>query len=137
MEDYDGDMSKFNEGMFKMMRIHELQSRINAAKQNPRNFNFEFGCYNFLLIYRLCNQYLQEIISKLKDNERTKIKGFRNDLRKFIEKYPVIKLKKDKQELDERRLKIFLINLEEFETDLRDLADIHNMGSPSDDDSGL
>ena len=76
MENKDvGSISEYNEASFKMIRLHELQVKINDTKVNPFAIDPETMMINFEVTFKHLKQYFQEIISKLSNTESNRVKS--------------------------------------------------------------
>lgn len=66
--DSDGNVSEWNEAMFKMKRLHELQTEINRCKMNPLTKHFT-GTWNYLIWFRSIKALYSEGDAKYKTTE--------------------------------------------------------------------
>ena len=129
-----GYISEYNEASFKMIRLHELQQRINYTKVNPFAIDLETGMINFEVTFKHLRQYFQEIASKLSKTEREGMEKFRDSLEEFMKLFPIIqtrkKIGKKLSKIDIKNWDKFSKYMESFETRLRILADKHGYGTP-------
>ena len=135
---FDGSMSGFNEASFKMLRLHELQKNLNDVKQNPFAYNYEIGSFNFQISFRVLNQYLQEIVSRLSSEEIIVVTTIRDLIKKFME-LKIAEFKKNKKSvfIDAERWKFLEPHMESYETLLRTLADRHGFATAEADDPNM
>lgn len=125
----DGDSSDYNEAFLKMHRLDRLQNTINDCSNNPLSYNEEINTFNYELRFSTCNSLLQEIYSKLSEEERKDILALKNAIEIILIKYPIHSYKSNvitkKKELKINNNNWLVIKnwLYKYELKLRDLLD--------------
>jgi acyl carrier protein phosphodiesterase len=133
-EDYSKAL--FNEGVLIARRLDVLQSRINSVRINPLAFNIEQNCYNYLVWYGDLCSLLNEVWSKLTDEEQKQVTTIRKLLDEALTILPphsaTINERLNKKEVKvnyERWNKIKNI-LSLFETEIKTYLDRHGFANP-------
>ena len=84
----DGNVSEWNEAVFKMMRLHKIQTELNIVKMNPLA-KYENGQYNYLMWFNfLCSLYF-EGKAKYKAKEIEEIDSIKKVIEDMLLKRPV------------------------------------------------
>ncbi len=86
-----GDISKFNEGMYQMLRLHFLSFDMNRAWINPLAIDEETGRYNYQKIFEYINCKLIEAAPNLKEDEILKAMVTRMQINNLMKEKPVHK----------------------------------------------
>ena len=142
----EGSVSEFNEASFKMRRIHDLQERLNTLWVSPLAMNQIYFMWNYELIYATLLSLMQEVKTKLSKKEKTIMDKNRDDIDDFLICHKPHQEKRDESPRNRSGKNIILINnnwvklrrmLQDFESDIRQLADDHGLGSPNRGDEGL
>jgi len=125
---------KFNEGIFQMERIHEIQSRINICKNFSLMKDQQTKKYGFETWFSLLNSLFLEFGAKLNDTELEEVNSKRLEIKKGIG--AVIKIVPATSSGKKRELINYEIwnNLEEelfkYELKLKQLMVKHKISSP-------
>ena len=86
--DPDGNVSEWNEAMFKMKRLHVLQTEINRCKMSPLKKHFISGEWNYIIWFRSVKALYSEGDAKYKASEITEIDKICNAIEVHLEKLP-------------------------------------------------
>lgn len=81
-----GSSFKFNEGMYQMERIHEIQSKMNICKNFCLRKDDATGLYGFQTWYTLLNALYLEFAAKLTTAEEKKVTNMRKELKETLKK---------------------------------------------------
>lgn len=140
----EGTVSKFNAGLLKMKRLHDLQALLNLINVNLTAFNEEYGVYNFELKLSICDNLFQETESKLSEKERDDTNELREAIHKFIAKNPICETRRSKiypynnaVKFHSDRWKVLNKWLFKYETIVRRLLDAHGLDTAYEGDEGL
>lgn len=90
-EEYNnqGNVSQWNEGNLKSLRLHEAQELINLSKMNPlKKVN---GSWNFQMWIEGINILFGEGYSKYSDDEKKYVTKEKEILDLILERFPIIK----------------------------------------------
>jgi len=140
----DYKVSEFNSAALKMIRLNKIQDTLNQINGNLLMFNINFGVYNYVLKIRMIESLLQEVESKLDDEERKEVTQAQNVINEFMEMYPI--MQKGKQGYfssnqltphpeNWKKLQTLLFK---YESLVRKLIDHHGMDTKyGEDDYGL
>ena len=89
----DGEISKWNEALFKMKRLHELQTEINRVKMNllarhliTRQWNYEVWFNSVVALY-------SEGEAKYAKEEKKEVLDLKDVIEKLFESCPAHKIK--------------------------------------------
>lgn len=83
----DGQVSEWNEALFKMMRLHRIQTEINVVKMNPLS-TYEDGQYNYVVWFNLLKNLYDEGKAKYKTKELEEVDSIKETIEKLMEKCP-------------------------------------------------
>jgi len=86
----DYKVSEFNSAALKMIRLNKIQDTINQVNGNLLMFNVNFGLYNYVLKKNMIESLLQEVESKLDDQERKDAVFAQKVINDFMETYPIM-----------------------------------------------
>ena len=81
--DVDGQESEWNEALFKMKRLHELQTEIIKCNMMPLSKHFMTGEWNYIILFRSICALYAEGNAKYKQTELDEI----NKLKDLIDKH--------------------------------------------------
>ena len=85
----EGLVSEWNEALFKMKRLHQVQTEINIAKMNPLGKNRAIGRWNFEIWFSLVCSLFEEGYSKYKQEEIEEIDNLKKTIEDLLEtKHP-------------------------------------------------
>lgn len=133
--------AKFNAGYHKVNRLHEIKQLVNFCKLNPKAFNSDYGEFNFKLWFNSLNNFLFEIIAKLKVEEKNDCLDLKKAIEVCEKKFPiqneVNNFGENKMCWDEGNWKIFKAYYEKYEEKLNHYADIHKFDMPEKSMSSL
>ena len=147
MYEGEGVISTFNEAMYQMFRIHEIQSRINICNLEPLKFHIldegGDGAYGYEIVFNSLTTLFVEASSKLNPDELKEGRNLRNRILNFLRDNKIIETsfngitknnvkKINKEEWDELKEDLF-----DYEIFVRRILEAHNLTSPSSDDDGL
>ena len=87
-EEEEEILSKFNEAMLQMKRLHDEQTIINQANQTPLLMNQDFGSYGYEIIFKSLENQFKEISPNL--NKKEFLTGIMRRLRlkESMKKFP-------------------------------------------------
>ncbi|MBU1235142.1 MAG: hypothetical protein KKC77_19815 [Proteobacteria bacterium] len=85
----DGANSEWNEAMFKMMRLHKIQTEINVVKMNPLSKYELTGQYNYVAWFNLLKNLYDEGKAKYKKVELEEVDTIREVADNIILKCPI------------------------------------------------
>lgn len=89
--DVDGQVSEWNEAMFKMKRLHELQEEINRCNMMPLIKHPIAGEWNYIILFRsICSLY-SEGNAKYKEVELTELNELKDTIISHMKNCPVHK----------------------------------------------
>jgi len=86
----DGEVSEWNEAVFKMKRLHDIQTEINNSKMDPLSkndclvnlWNFQVWINSVLALY-------SEGQAKYSDDEIKEVNQIKDLIENYIKKYPI------------------------------------------------
>jgi len=138
-----GRVSEWNEGVFKSIRLHEVQEAINLLRMNP--LGTTDGKFNYSLMFlNITNLYL-EGYSKFSPSERKEVDSYKLVLQEIInDNPPTTKVLKEEIGgtsstilIDQHKMKLLLHLLEEYERKIKDLNDKHGLTTTNKQSGGL
>lgn len=88
-----GDVSEWNEGNFKTLRLHQAQVLINESKLNP--FNQVFGMWGFMAWFRGGIILFGEGMDKYSSSEMEEVVALKKYIEDFLEEKFVCSTIKD------------------------------------------
>jgi hypothetical protein len=142
--DYNPDdlkVSKINPAWLKMERLNEINSLINNSKLNPSAFNIDYSEYNYLLWLRGINNLLQEVEPKFEDTEKERIYKLKAAIETNLNNFPVMEVKNElgrqKTLWNELLWRIYKKWFEQYENEVKTLADKHGLDTPQQSESSL
>lgn len=92
-EKNDGEVSIWNEAMFKMKRLHELQSEINRVKMNLLAKHYLTGQWNYEVWFNSIVSLYSEGQAKYKEEEKKECDALKNIIEELLTALPVHKRK--------------------------------------------
>lgn len=137
MSEQDIKKSEFNAAVGQMIRISNLQQKINDIKINLLVYNDYYQSYNYQIYFMLCNSLLEECKPKLTDKEKDYGNYFRDKLTSVMDNNKVfkeVKLKVNGKKqiiLDERVWNVLKKYLVDFESLVRKYLDLHDLNAPN------
>lgn len=118
----------------------DLQRKINQCRMNPFIIDEEMGVYNYEIILRCITQLLQEVLPKLKEDDKFNILALKKAVETQLKNNPIHVLKKEKNyphnkyyELKNENWETFEKWLFEYESKVRYLLDVHELNAASKD----
>lgn len=147
MPEYDeyleGKESSFNEAKLKMIRLHELQQKINFCNLNPLIHFPEENLYGYQIIFNSLKSLFSEVHSKLSSDKKIKGKTFVMDVQTFMQNHPIHI--KDKNKISHTpsinvnyfAWEILKHKLFDLELLVKEYLEETGYSSPTSDDSGL
>ena len=137
-------VSKFNEGALQMLRIHDLQGKINQATPHLLHFFEDERLYGYQIKLDCITQLFVECSSKLKAHESNKGEDLRKEINAFLLKYPIHKLLSNnvshnpETRLNMESFKIVKEALHSYDILIRGYLEKHGLSAPEGEDlSGL
>lgn len=133
----DGEISMWNEAMFKMRRLDQEQMIINSARHNPLGNDLMSGKFNYEVWFSsLCNLYA-EGRPKYKGIEREEMDSLKKAIQMLISKFHPFKTKKTIKMgktthvmvLDDVKWKVLEGAIGKFEDEVRRLNDEHGLST--------
>jgi len=132
----DGQVSEWNEAMFKMIRLHKLQTEINISFMNPFDKN-ETGEYNYKVAFNLLCRLYGEGKAKYKATEIVEVDTIKDILENLMYKFPVHCSRINSSYDGDKRIDTFnngnwkLIKqfLDMFETKVKYYNDVHGLST--------
>ena len=139
MEDFDsesnGVISKWNEGNFKNLRLHEAQEMINSGKVNPFAYSTESNAWNYQVWGAGIDILYGEGCSKYSDEEVEEV----DKVKKFCE--TVIELKPPFMKITEHHIdsrQVRFTPIKENQKKIKDLLEMYEkIVKRYNDDHGL
>ena len=129
--------SKFNAGVLKMQRIHDLLQQINLANLNLLAYNEGLGTYNYHMKFHSCNGIFHETESKLNKTKTAEGERQRLIIESLLKRFPPNKTFKDRVWPYKERGAFVSKNwdmlepeLHKYESLIRDFLDETGMDSP-------
>jgi len=135
--DEDGHISEWNEAMFKMKRLHELQTEINRCNMMPLSKHSLTGEWNYVILFRsICGLY-SEGNSKYKRLELEEVNKIKNMISKALKHCPphITRNKagyganQTQSVFSEENWEMLVKLLEEFEFKVRLYNDAHGLST--------
>ena len=128
---------KFNEGMYQMERIHDIQMKMNLCKNFCLRKDETTELYGFQTWYSLLNALYLEFAAKLKDAETEEVDKKRLNIKTWMPH--VIKLVPNMQGKTTQRIDTKIWNYVEeclfnYELRLKQLMVKHKISSPEGND---
>lgn len=138
----DGQMSEWNEAMFKMIRLHKLQTELNITKLNPLEKSEMANQYNYIVWFSLLNGLYFEGKAKYKTAELKELDEVKDTIEKFIVKCPVHVTsivmsyggRKSRDQINEKNWTILKSLLESYETLIKLYNDKHGLSTKNAED---
>lgn len=134
------NISKFNPALFKMRRLHEINSLINFCKLNPLAFNSDYNEYNYILWIKGITNLFHEN-SKLTDDEKKKVEEIKTAIEQCLNKHPIVQIinnrEKKETKIDMELWNIFKKHIEIYENKVKEYADKHGLDTPNEDEQSL
>jgi len=90
-DNFEGNVSEWNEALYKMKRLHEIQEEINKVSINPLVKHYLHPMYNYQVWFQLIGKLYGEGHAKYKDPEREEIDRYKNTIEMLMEYFPVHK----------------------------------------------
>ena len=84
----DGEVSEWNEALFKMKRLHDLQTEINRCNMMPLSKHFLTGEWNYIILFRSICALYSEGNAKYKEKELTEVNGIKTTIEKHLKYCP-------------------------------------------------
>jgi len=81
----EGKVSEWNEALFKMKRLHELQSEINVVKMNPLSKHYVTGRWNFDIWFNSVVALYYEGQAKYTEEEVKEIDNIKSIIESLLE----------------------------------------------------
>ncbi len=131
----------YNQAGFQMLRIHEIESRINEHFVSPLKYDIESQCFNYQKMLADFDNLLNIVDSKLSEKERESIDKLRKGLKKFQEDNPIYEeLNRDGRSFRVFKRKNWDILSEliyDYRRNLSRLMDAHGLGNPDKKNAGV
>jgi len=134
--DSDGEVSEWNEALFKMKRLHELQTEINKCNMMPLSKHFLNGEWNYIILFRCISALYSEGNAKYKALELEEVNKLKDVISQHLSICPPHKTKSKagsgnqmQWTLDQDNWNILRKLLEEFEYKVRLYNDKHGLST--------
>lgn len=132
----DGQMSEWNEAMFKMMRLHRIQTEINVVKMNPLS-KYEDGQYNYVVWFNLLKNLYDEGKAKYKVKELEEVDKIKETIELLMERCPAHVIRygvgygssRARSIINLDNWKVIKGMLELFETKIKLYNDLHGLST--------
>jgi len=143
-EDFKGEVSEWNEGNFKSMRLHQAQELINGARIDPlkKTYTPEFGFkWNYLLWFAGIEIMFFEGVQKYSTSEYKESLKLKREIEDLLESKEPIKVsnapKGSIMVVNNGVWKELKLKLEDFEYKVRHLNDKHGLSTRNMGTKGL
>lgn len=140
----DTDVGKgmFNEAIFVVRRLSDLQTQVNNARLNPLAFNIEHGVYNYQIWFSSLTSLMSETWAKLSDDEKKDAETIRALLNKALISFPPHKIVNkigvgQETSFIKENWNIIESGLMLFEKKIKSLMDTHGLGNPNIEGEGM
>lgn len=84
----DGEVSLWNEAMFKMRRLNQIQEEINRCKMYLLGKHWVTGQWNYIVWFNAVNSLFGEGESKYSNEEKEEIRKIRNLIEEELNVHP-------------------------------------------------
>jgi len=87
----DGEISEWNEAVFKMKRLHELQTEMNLVKMSPLKRHHAIGSWNYEIWFKTVVSLYFEGRAKYDTIQQKEVNEIKKIIEQFMVSFPVYK----------------------------------------------
>lgn len=124
---FKGEISEWNEGNFKSLRLHQAQEIINFCTMNP--FKKNGNEWNYKIWFNAIVVLFKEGMQKYSTSEYTETNKLKDDTEEALNKFSGITKNSNGYKIDMKQWTELKKKLEEFEYKAKSLNDKHGLST--------